>query len=206
MDAVSLLHMAKVVKFPIQPPEKFGFRRVRQKRELPAKRTSQLSLFTGGKVVKLNQLSPFDEALLLDENNDKSAKEHYLKAIKEGDSIADAYCNLGIIESKLRNYPKAIDCFTLSLKEDPRHFESHYNLANLYAEISNLPLAKVHYQMSINIEPEFPNSYFNLGLTLAMNQEIDESINTLLAYRRLASTEEHGQVDELIEYLTRAVK
>lgn len=198
--------MAKVVKFPIQPPEKFGFRRVRQKREAPQKRSSQLNLFTGGKVVKLNQLSPFDEALLLDESNDKSAKEHYLKAIKEGDSIADAYCNLGIIESKLRNYPKAIDCFTLSLKEDPRHFESHYNLANLYAEINNLPLAKMHYQISIQIEPDFPNSYFNLGLTFAMNQEIDDAINTLLEYKRLTTAEEHAQVNELIEYLTRATK
>lgn len=198
--------MAKVVKFPIQPPEKFGFRRVRQKREAPQKRSSQLNLFIGGKVVRLNRLSPFDEALLLDENNDKSAKEHYLKAIKEGDSIADAYCNLGIIESKLRNYPKAIDCFTLSLKEDPRHFESHYNLANLYAEINNLPLAKMHYQISIQIEPDFPNSYFNLGLTFAMNQEIDDAINTLLEYKRLTTAEEHAQVNELIEYLTRATK
>lgn len=198
--------MAKVVKFPIQPPEKFGFRRVRKKRESPQKRTAQLNLFTGGKVVKLHQLSAFDEALLLDENEDKSAKEHYLKAIKEGDCISDAYCNLGIIESKLRNYPKAIDCFTLSLKEDPRHFESHYNLANLYAEINNLPLAKVHYQMAINIEPDFTNSYFNLGLTLAMNQEVDAAINTLLDYKRLTATEEHGQVDELVEYLMRATK
>jgi tetratricopeptide (TPR) repeat protein len=193
--------MAKVVKFPIQPPEKFGFRPVRKKREAPTPKSPQLNLFTGGKVVKLNQLSSFEEALVLDEREDKTAKAHYLKAIKEGDSVPDAYCNLGIIESKLRNYPKAIDCFTLSLKEDPRHFESHYNLANLYAELGNLPLAKVHYQMSISIEPDFPNSYFNLGLTLAMNQEINEAVKTLLEYRRLSSTDDHKQVDELIEYL-----
>ena len=201
-----LCTMAKVVQFPIQPPEKFGFRPVRKKRESPPPRHGQLNLFAGGKVVKLNQLSPFEEALILDENDDASAKEHYLKAIKEGDSVSDAYCNLGILESKLRNYPKAIDCFTLSLKEDPRHFESHYNLANLYAELGNLPLAKVHYQMSISIEPEFPNSYFNLGLTLAMNQEIDVAIQALLEYRRLTTADDHTQVDELIEYMTRAVK
>lgn len=198
--------MAKVVKFPVQPPEKFGFRPVRKKREAPLPRTGQLNLFTGAKVVKLNQLSSFEEALLLDERDDKAAKEHYLKAIKEGDSVPDAYCNLGIIESKLKNFPKAIDCFTLSLKEDPRHFESHYNLANLYAEIGNLPLAKVHYQMSISIEPEFPNSYFNLGLTLAMNQEIDEAVKTLLEYRRLTTADDHSQVDELIEYMIRSGK
>lgn len=195
--------MAKVVKFPVQPPEKFGFRPVRKKRESPAPRTAQLNLFTGAKVVKLNQLSPFEEALMLDEHNDRAAKEHYLKAIKEGDSVPDAYCNLGILESKLKNFPKAIDCFTLSLKEDPRHFESHYNLANLYAEIGNLPLAKVHYQISIGLEPDFPNSYFNLGLTLAMNQEINEAVQMLLEYRRLTTADDHTQVDELIESLVR---
>jgi tetratricopeptide (TPR) repeat protein len=196
--------MAKVVKFPVQPPEKFGFRPVRKKREEPAPRSPQLNLFAGGKIVKLGRLSPFEEALILDENNDKAAKDHYLKAIKDGDSVADAYCNLGIIESKLKNYPKAIDAFTLSLKEDPRHFESHYNLANLYAEIGNLPLAKIHYQMSISIEPEFPNSYFNLGLTMAMNQEVDEAIQMLLEYRRLTTADDHAQVDELITYLSQS--
>jgi len=196
--------MAKVVKFPVQPPEKFGFRPVRKKRESPLPRTSQLNLFTGAKVVKLNQLSPFEEALMLDEHNDKRAKEHYLKAIKDGDSVPDAYCNLGIIESRLKNFPKAIDCFTLSLKEDPRHFESHYNLANLYAEIGNLPLAKIHYQMSVSIEPEFPNSYFNLGLLLAMNQEINEAVEMFLEYRKRTTAEDHAQVDELIEGLIRS--
>jgi tetratricopeptide (TPR) repeat protein len=198
--------MAKVVKFPIQPPEKFGFRPVRKKRAITPERPGQLNLFQGGKVVKLNQLTTFEEALLLDEHGDERAKDLYLKAIKEFDSVPDAFCNLGILESKQRNFSKAIDCFTLSLKEDPRHFESHYNLANLYAELGNLPLAKLHYQISIGIEPEFPNSYFNLGLTLAMNKEIEESVQALLTYKRLSGQEDNSQVDELIDNLLRVVK
>ena len=193
--------MAKVVKFPIQPPEKFGFRPVRKKRPISPDKPGQLNLFTGGKIVKLIQLSTFEEALMLDEHGDERAKDLYLKAIVEFDSVPDAFCNLGIIESKLRRYSKAIDCFTLSLKEDPRHFESHYNLANLYAELGNMPLAKVHYQMSINIEPEFPNSYFNLGLTQAMTKEIEEAVQSLITYKRLASQDDHAQVDELIDHL-----
>ena len=193
--------MAKVVKFPIQPPEKFGFRPVRKKRPISPEKPGQLNLFTGGKIVKMNQLSTFEEALMLDEHGDERAKDLYLKAIVEFDSVPDAFCNLGIIESKLRRYSKAIDCFTLSLKEDPRHFESHYNLANLYAELGNMPLAKVHYQMSINIEPEFPNSYFNLGLTQAMTKEIEEAVQSLITYKRLASQDDHAQVDELIDHL-----
>ncbi len=198
--------MAKVVKFPIQTPEKFGFKPVRKKREVPPEKPGQLNLFLGGKLVKLNQLSTFEEALMLDEQDDDRARGHYQKAILERDSIQDAYCNLGIIESKLRNYSKAVDCFTLALKEDPRHFEAHYNLANLYAELGNLPLAKVHYEMSIGIEPEFPNSYFNLGLTLAMNKEIEEAIQALLSYKRLSTQDDQHQVDELIENLSRTLK
>jgi tetratricopeptide (TPR) repeat protein len=197
--------VAKVIKFPIQTPEKFGFKPVRRRKASGNKKPGQLNLFTGGKLVKLNQLSTFEEALLMDEQGDVKAKELYQKAILEGDSIADAYCNLGIIESEAKNFGKAIDCFTLSLKEEPRHFESHYNLANLYAEIGNFPLAKVHYQTSIEIEPEFPNSHFNLGLTLAMNKEIENAILSLMNYRKRAAPEERGHADELISTLTHTI-
>lgn len=197
--------MAKVIKFPIQTPEKFGYKPVRRSKSKTSGKPGQLNLFAGGKLVKLNQLSTFDEALLLDEHGDKEAKAVYQRAINEGDSIADAYCNLGILESEEKNFSKAIDCFTLSLKEEPRHFESHYNLANLYAEIGNFPLAKVHYEISIEVAPEFPNSHFNLGLTLAMNKEIENAILSLMNYRRLASPNEKGHADDLISTLTRTM-
>lgn len=198
--------MAKVIKFPLQTPEKFGFKPVRRNKSTAPRKPGQLDLFTRGKLVKLNQLTTFEEALILDEQGDKrNAKILYTKAIAEDDAKADAYCNLGILESEEKNYSKAIDCFTLSLKEEPRHFESHYNLANLYAEIGNYQLAKVHYEISIQIAPEFPNSHFNLGLTLAMNKEIENAILSLMNYRRLAEPEERSQVDDLISTLTRTI-
>ena len=198
--------MAKVIQFPGSNPEKFGFKPVRKKRKPEGEKPAQLYLFSGGKVRSLNQLSVFEEALMLDEQGDSRARAHYLKAIETGDSLADAYCNLGIIESEERNHSKAIDCFTKSLKEDPRHFEAHYNLANLYAEIGNFPLAKIHYQMSINIEPDFPNSYFNLALTLVMNKEVDQAIQALLNYRSLVPHEERAQAEQLINNLTHSLR
>ena len=198
--------MAKVIQFPGSNPEKFGFKPVRKKRKPEGEKPAQLDLFSGGKVRSLNQLSVFEEALILDEQGDSRARAHYLKAIETGDSLADAYCNLGIIESEERNHSKAIDCFTKSLKEDPRHFEAHYNLANLYAEIGNFPLAKIHYQMSINIEPDFPNSYFNLALTLVMNKEVDQAIQALLNYCSLVPQEERVQAEQLIYNLTHSLR
>jgi tetratricopeptide (TPR) repeat protein len=199
--------MGKVVQFPISSPEKFGFKPVRKKKESTPEKKGQLNLFVGGKVVRMSSLTPFEEALILDDMGDaEHARELYLKAIRVKDSLADAYCNLGIIESEARNYTKAIDCFTLCLKEDPRHFEAHYNLANQYAEIGNLSLAKIHYQLSIEIEPEFPNSYFNLGLTLAMNREIDEAIQALLNYRNIAAPEDKQQAEDLVNMLARTIR
>ena len=194
--------MGKVIKFPGPQPEKFGLQRVRKKGTASPK-TPQLDLFTRGKVVRLSQLTTFDEALYYDEQgNVDYARKLYLKAIEQGDdSQADAYCNLGILESQFGNHTRAIDCFTMALKHEPRHFEAHYNLANLYAEVGNYSLAKVHYQISIEVEPDFQNSYFNLGLTLAMNKEYKEAVSLLKKYRTLAPSDEHKQTDELIAQL-----
>ena len=192
--------MAKIIQFPLNPaPEKFGLQRARRSKSKDACKPGQLNLFTGGKVVRLNRLSLFEEALLVDEQGDlKTARQYYQKAIEQEDCIADAYCNLGIIESQEGNYPKAIDCFTLCLKDNPRHYEAHYNLANLYAEVGNHALAKMHYSIAIELEPEFANSYFNLGLTFAMIREYRQAVKYLKKYRDLAPAEEHQQANDLI--------
>jgi tetratricopeptide (TPR) repeat protein len=199
--------MAKIIKFPIPTPEKFGPQRVRKRKDARRQQNGQLNLFYGsGKVVKLNQLTAFEEALLLDEQGDKDrAKIGYLQAIEQEDSLPDAYCNLGIIESLEGTHAKAIDSFTQCLKIEPRHFEAQYNLANLYAEIGNLSLAKAHYEISIQLEPTFPNSYFNLGLTLAMNKEFDAAIKVLKQFRKIAPAEEQKLADDMIQKLMRAV-
>jgi tetratricopeptide (TPR) repeat protein len=188
--------MAKVIKFPVPAPEKFGPERVRKKKGEEKTKDGQLNLFISAKVVRMHQLSPFDEALMMDDQGEKAkAKAGYLKAIEDGDSIADALCNLAIIESQEGSTAKAIDHFTQCLKHEPRHHEAHYNLANLYAEIGNFPL---HYEIAIEIEPSFTNSYFNLGLTLAMTKDFKEAVKAIQQYRNLTPQENHKQTDELL--------
>lgn len=196
---VYICSMTKVIKFQQAVPEKFGPQRVRTKKRPDLEKLGQLNLFTGGKVISLHALSPFEEALMAEEQGRlDSARHGYERAIELNDSKTDAYCNLGILEFQDGHYPKAIDCFTLCLKEEPRHFEAHYNLANLYSEVGNFALAKLHYQTSIEIEPEFANSYFNLGLNLAMNKSLAEAIQVLYQYKTLTPPEQHHQADELI--------
>ncbi len=196
--------MGKIIQFPLSPaPEKFGLQRARLKKVKGGGKHAQLDLFSGAKIVRFNQLSVFEEALLMDERGESAqARRGYLKAIEAEDCAADAYCNLGIIESREGDYPKAIDCFTLCLKLNPRHYEAHYNLANLYSEVGNLPLAKLHYGTAIELEPDFPSSYYNLGLTHAVLKEYREAVAFLRQYRDRASAEEKKQTDDLIDKLS----
>lgn len=200
--------MGKVLQFSPKPPAKFDFERVKKRRKDAPLQKAQLNLFStsGAQVLRLpTDISPFEEALLLDERGDARTEEAYRRAIAEGDSAADAYCNLGIVEFKAGLVAKAFDCFTKSLEHDPRHFESHYNLGNLYFEEANLRLARMHYELAAEIEPNFPNLYFNLGLVHAMNNDHPSALATLNKYKELAPGAEDTKADELLENLRRSV-
>jgi len=182
------------------------FRRVRELRtqglsikQIESELQGQMSLFrpAGGHVARL--LTPFEEALLLHEQGDSRAAEFYLQAINEGDNVAEAYCNLGLIEVDQTNPSRAIDSFTLSLKNDPRHVEAHYNLANLYYDAGDFPLARLHYEAAAQIEPNFSLVYYNLALVYHRLNNSPSALQALERYRELEpGDEEIGLIDELL--------
>ena len=196
--------MANILRLYAEPPSKFGFERVKKRKKREVTPKGQLNLFSSraGHVVQLPaDLSPFEEALLLDERGDGRASELYWEAISQADSAADAYCNLGILESQAGKTIRAFDCFTNSLKLDPRHFESHFNLANLYFDAGDKRQARLHYELAAEIEPDFPNIYFNLGLVHAMNEDFKNALRTLRKYKKLAPAEEGHKADQLLASL-----
>ncbi|MFY0686080.1 MAG: tetratricopeptide repeat protein [Cyclobacteriaceae bacterium] len=194
--------MAKIIKFPISPPEKKGLKKVRKPRKPDLEEFGQLNLFDQSKVISIPETgSFFEEALVMDENGDERAEEFYLKAISENQSITDAYCNLGILKSKNEEPAKAVDYLTRCLKTDPRHFEAHYNLANVYSDLGNYELSKVHYEVAINIEPKFPNSYYNLGLVYISMRKYEEAINSIDQYINLSPEYDHSVANELLKTL-----
>ncbi len=200
--------MAKILQFTAKAPSKFGFERVKKRKKTDVERQGQLNLFaaTVGRILHLpRNVSPFEEALMLDERGDRKAAELYWKAISESDSAADAYCNLGILESQAGKTVKAFDCFTKSLKHDPRHFESHYNLGNLYFEVGDLRLARLHFEVAAELEPNFPNVYFNLGLVHAMNEDFSAAVEALSKYKELTPQQEGSKADELLASLKRSL-
>ena len=195
--------MANIIEFPIQKLQT-GLKRVQKSTRTSLKHSSQMDLFSQ-KAPETNiftmpsSLSPFEAALMLDERGDPKAKEAYQNAVESDDSIADAYCNMGILEYESGNTVKAIDFFTRSLKDDPRHFESHYNLANLYSELGNLPLAKTHYEFAKELRPDYPDTYFNLGLVYAMTRDFKSAIKTLTEYKEMVAADDRSNAEKLIE-------
>jgi tetratricopeptide (TPR) repeat protein len=198
--------MGEILKFPGEAT-KLGYSRVR-KRGRRADDPNQLDLFLPAPARISNfssALSPFEQALMCDERGDVQAAELYAKAIEDHDCVADAFCNLGILESKKGNATKAFDCFTTSLKHDPRHSEAHYNLANLYFEVNDFRLAQIHYEMAAEVDPDFANVYFNLGLVQSINKELAAAINTLTRYQQLVSADEARNADELLRNLRQSL-
>jgi tetratricopeptide (TPR) repeat protein len=142
---------------------------------------------------------------MLDERDDSRAAELYARAIEALDCVADAYCNLGIIESRKGNTAKAFDCFTTSLKHDPRHSEAHYNLANLYFDLNDFRLAQIHYEMAGEVDPSFANTYFNLALVQTINSDPAAAIAALQKYRDLVSEEEARAAEEMLHELRKSL-
>jgi tetratricopeptide (TPR) repeat protein len=198
--------MGQILKFPVQA-SKFGYKRVK-KRAKAVENSAQLHLFPQPTAQILNftdGLSLFEQALMFDERGDAMASELYRKAIDTEDCVADSYCNLGILESKLGNISKAFDCFTTSLKHDPRHFESHFNLGNMYFDVSDLRLAQVHYEMAAEVDPLFPNVYFNLALVQAINNNLVAAVNALTRYQQLVPHDEGRNANELLDNLKKSL-
>src|SRR4026209_1683502 len=183
------------------------FRRVRELRaqgqslrQVEAELQGQLNLFRVETSRLARLLTPFEEALLLHEQGDANAAEHYREAISEGDNVAESYCNLGIINLERGQNSSALDNFTLSLKNDPRHVEAHYNLANLYYDAGDFQLAKLHYEAAAQIEPGFSLVYFNLSLVYHKLGDLNAASTTLEKYLQLEPE------DEDVEVLNRLLK
>lgn len=195
--------MANIIDFPLQKPQS-GLKRVSKSNDVELKRTNQLDLFSQDSpetniFIMPSSLSPFEEALMLDDRGDPKAKAAYKYAVEQKDYTSDAYCNLGILEYESGSTIKAIDCFTKSLSIEPRHFESHYNLANLYSELGNLPLAKTHYEFARELRKDYPDVYFNLGLVYAMTRDFESAIKILSEYKEMVPPEECVNAEKLIE-------
>lgn len=196
--------MARIHTLRAEQPAKFGFKKARRGAGA-AVNDAQLDLFnaaSAGRIVSLpSRLSPFEEALLLDERGSDAAETAYLRAIERDDSTADAHCNLGIIYYHRGEIERALGCFTSSLAVDPRHFEAHFNLANLFFDRGEFEAAVVQYGIAESIDAGYANLYFNLGLVQALLGRYESAYRSLNAYRAMAPDADGRIADPLLDSL-----
>ena len=147
------------------------------------------------------RMSPFEEALILHEQGDPRAAEMYVVAINEEECVADAYCNLGIIDYESGNITGAFNNFTSALRRDPRHFEAHFNLAHMYFEEGDIRLARMHYELSETIEPGNASVHFNLGLVSALEENIPVALASFNKAKEFATEDETQQIEEILHGL-----
>ena len=178
--------------------------RGRTLRKIELELHGQRTLFSEseGRLIPLpTRMSPFEEALILHEQGSPRSAEMYAQAIREEECVADAFCNLGILDYEAKNIPGAFNHFTSALRHDPRHFESHFNLAHMYFEEGNIRLARLHYEFSAVIEPGSASAHFNLGLVSAIEENIPEAVASLNKAKEFATEEELPQIDEILHGL-----
>lgn len=197
--------MAKVIQYKADTSRKPGFKKVR--REPKGHNPDQLDLFaaeTSPAAVShvLRHLDPFEKGLQIDGKNDQLAEKLYREAIDNKVSVADAYCNLGIIHARKGDTVQAIDHLTQALKADPRHTEAHYNLANMYYDAGNFNLAKVHYEVAIELEDAFSEIRYNLALALICLDELQAAIQHLNIYIDVTEPDQHRDALHLVKMLS----
>ena len=149
----------------------------------------QMNLFeaqpSGGTLIEFRR-KVFFQALESQERREENARSLFLKAVQEGQYVADSYCNLGLLDFEAGRVAQAVDSLTLALKHDPRHFEGHYNLGNVYLDAGQYKLAQIHYEIAREIEPTYPNLSYNLGVTYGLQGDWTRSHECFVTYAELA--------------------
>lgn len=163
----------------------------------------QLDLFSRpARVLSLSsRLSSFQEALLLDMRGSDRAREGYLRAIEEGDSVADACCNLGIMAFDEKDASSALHYFTSALAAEPGHVETHFNLANVLMDLSQHAAAAVHFELAVALEPAFTAALYNLALARAAAEDYAGALEALERYLRETPEKRDGEAEALMDVL-----
>jgi tetratricopeptide (TPR) repeat protein len=202
--------MAKVIKLPFKSSGRFDLKPVRKTRAAKLEEHGQLNMFEqkqDTRIISINKdADNFESALQMHDSDIKKASALYRKAIDNGDHTSDAYCNLGILESLEGHESLAIDCFTKSLENDPRHYEAHFNLANIYADAGNLKLAKLHYEVAREVSDEDPSLHYNLAIVLASSELYDQALKSLKMYFNLYESGRDPDAEKFMILLENSVK
>ncbi len=147
----------------------------------------------------------YAEACRLAANRDPKAAMRFRQAILEDDQPADAWCALGVLETREGKRRGALACFNRALKEVPRHAHTHRHLGNLYYDLGEYNKARVHYHIASEIEPEVPSVHWSLAQLHLLHKAYGAAMEALVRYRSVADAEGKQRANQLLARLRKAL-
>jgi Tfp pilus assembly protein PilF len=108
------------------------------------------------------------------------AKEHFIKALRLNQELAQAYNNLGYIYLKYeKSYGRAHDNFQRALKVNPDYLEARYNLALTFFYMKDKDKARKEYQTIVAINPNLADPWHDLGIMALEDGDLEEAEESL---------------------------
>ena len=96
----------------------------------------------------------------------EEAKTETLRQLQRDPSSVEGYNLLGMIESREKDYPGALEAFKLALQRAPNFTKTHNNLGNVYVAQNNLDLAEKEFRTVLRLDPANSDANYNLGVLL----------------------------------------
>lgn len=95
------------------------------------------------------------------------------------DSTAEELNFVGLVETYLENFKKAISCFYKAMKKDAKNPEYYFNLANVFFKQGDLASAKKQYNMAISLSPNNKNYHFALANLYYIEKHYKKALEAL---------------------------
>ena len=158
------------------------------------------------KVVRLNPYSfifhvNMGRALLRQEKLIEALTE-FNRARKLGCKLADVYCDIAYIHSRLGETEKAIKTYDEVLKIDPLFYRAHFELGEIYMNKESWDQASTEFYKVVQLRPDYALAYYDLGLVYSkkgFKEKAIEEFKSFLEYSKDESLKEQvkGWIIEL---------
>jgi|GEM_PF-2052800 tetratricopeptide (TPR) repeat protein len=175
------------------------------KATFPRINSNQLSLFSSEEIPLPN--SPYAMGLLMDEKGSlQEAKTYYLRAIQEEDHVPEAYCNIGVIESRMDRSTHALTAFARALAIRPLFVDARHNMALEYLDQEDYLLAGLHIEIALQLDPEAPGLHFCQALVCIGKDDFTEALEGLRKFQEIAPDEKRDEIKQLEELIQAKLK